>query len=139
MKTMIHVAIFTLAATAFSGCMMEEGEFEIGSTEQLISGPDFKGWYCNDTHKFLYCGTEQTGRTVVKNRSSDIWVYATPDDGSITVELAEKIDGVWVTTHTDTVEPGWVGRAYTFAEEKMRRARIVRAHGDVYHVSVFGE
>jgi len=127
-----------------TGCMaMEmnsEADFlEVGEVTHLLSVDDFKDYYCDYYHKAVYCGVEQSGRTVIKNRSKDIWIYVNSLSGNVQLELAERIDGTWVTTHTETAEPGFVARAYTFEEPAMRRARVIKANGEVYHVAVLAD
>ncbi|MCG8421880.1 MAG: hypothetical protein MJE77_28500 [Proteobacteria bacterium] len=141
MKRVGVMVLSTILAGYLVGCieLQQELDVDIGAKTQLIEGEQFKDWYCSPHHKFLCCGTEQSGRTVVKSRAKDIWVYATPTDGTIQIDVAEKINGEWVTVATETAEPGWVGRGFLFDTETFRRARIIKANNDIYHVSVHGD
>lgn len=143
MTTKKNVALFSataLVSTLLAGCLQVEQPIEVGETSQLLVGADFKEYYCDDTHKASYCGLEQTGATVIQNRSKDIWIYVNSVEGSVQLELAEKIGGQWVTTHQEIAnDPGFVERAYTFATVAPRRARVVKANNDIYHVSILAD
>lgn len=117
--------------------MDERGEnYQVAQTSQRLSIDDFKEYYCEYYHRGVYCGVEQTGRTVIKSRSSEIRLYVDAVVGDVQIELAEKVNGAWVTTHTEVTQPGFIARAYTFDEERLRRARVIRANNDVYHIAV---
>lgn len=138
-----HAAVFSAAALAsalLSGCLAVEQPLEVAQTSQLLASEDFRAYYCDDTHKASYCGVEQTGRTVVKNRSKDIWIYVNSVEGGVQLELAEKVGNTWVTTHQETADdPGFVERAYNFDTVALRRARVIKANGDLYHVAILAD
>ncbi|WP_428266751.1 hypothetical protein [Haliangium sp.] len=140
-RSLLFAAI-TLTAALSAGCVAVDGgpdALQVDQSSQLLTVDEFRDYYCDPYHRGVYCGTEQTGRTVIKNRSQDIWIYVNSVSGSVTLELAEKVDGAWVTTHTEVAEPGFVERAYTFEDVKLRRARVIKARDDVYHVAVLSD
>ena len=141
--TMKNAALFSataLVSALLASCLQTEPGFEVAEATQLLSSADFKEYYCDPYHKATYCGVEQTGRTVVKNRSKDIWIYVNSVQGGVQFELAEKIGNQWVTTHQEIADdPGFVERAYTFDTEALRRARVIKANGDIYHVSILAD
>jgi hypothetical protein len=130
-----------LVSVLLAGCVQMEQPLVVDETSQLILGEDFREWYCDIYHKASYCGLEQTGATVVKNYSKDIWIYVNSVQGSVQLELAEEIlPGIWVTTHRETANnPGFIERAFTFADVAHRRARVVKANNDLYHVSILAD
>lgn len=139
-KTAALFSATALVPVLLAGCLQVEQPLVVDDTSRLLVGADFKEYYCDEWHKSSYCGLEQTGATVVQNRSKDIWIYVNSVQGSVQLELAEKIGGVWVTTHQETADdPGFVERAYTFATVAPRRARVIKANGDVYHVAILAD
>lgn len=128
-----------LASVMLAGCVQMEQDLEVGETSLLLANAEFKEYYCDDSHKAMYCGLEQSGVTVVQNRSKDIWIYVNAVEGNVQLELAEKVDGAWVTTHQEIAEPGFVERAYTFDTAAVRRARVIKANRDIYHVAILAD
>jgi hypothetical protein len=137
-------ALFSATALVpmlLAGCLQVEQPLVVDDTSRLLVGADFREYYCDPYHNSSYCGLEQTGATVVENRSKDIWIYVNSVEGSVQLELAEQtILGLWVTTHRETAnDPGFVERAYTFDTVAQRRARVIKANGDVYHVAILAD
>jgi predicted small secreted protein len=143
MFTNKNAALFSataLVSTLLAGCIQTEQGLVIDQTAQLLSSADFREYYCDDSHKASYCGVEQTGHTVIKNRSKDIWIYVNSVEGGVQLELAEKRGAQWVTTHQEIADdPGFVERAYNFDTVALRRARVIKANGDIYHVSILAD
>jgi hypothetical protein len=124
-----------------AGCLQVEQPLAVDETSRLLVGADFREYYCDIYHKASYCGLEQAGATVVKNYSKDIRIYVSSVQGSVQLELAEEtLPGISVTTHRETAsDPGFVERAYTFATVGHRRARVIKANGDIYHVAILAD
>lgn len=139
-KTAALFSAIVLVPVLLAGCLQVEQPLAVDETSRLLVGADFREYYCDVYHKASYCGLEQTGHTVIKNYSKDIWIYVNSVQGSVQLELAEEINGVWVTTHRETAsDPGFIERAYTFATVGHRRARVVKANGDIYHVAILAD
>jgi hypothetical protein len=97
-KTAALFSATALVPMLLAGCLQVEQPLVVDETSRLLTDADFREYYCDIYHKSSYCGLEQTGATVIKNYSKDIWIYVNSVQGSVQLELAEEINGVWVTT-----------------------------------------